>query len=92
MHVIGRVKLENPIIMANGDRLRLVYVEINGVVRVERPTTFAVIKPDRAITVTEAVLFEQEFDGRYALGAMLLEAATGANVMPVWQETDDDAA
>lgn len=81
MHVIGRVKLEDPIIMAEGDLLRLAYISIDGVVRFERNTTFAILRPGRPVTVTEAVLFEREFEGRYAIGAMLLEDGAGSNVV-----------
>jgi hypothetical protein len=90
MQIIGRVKLPEPIILATGDELTLNYIEIEGVVRYERAVRFAVIRPHRPITVTEAVLFETHHDGRYAIGAMVLEAATDTNVMPMKRAMGDE--
>ena len=90
MQIIGRMKLAKPIILAAGDELVMNYIEIDGVVRYERSVTFAVIVPHRPITVTEAVLFETYHDGRYAMGAMVLEAKTDANVMPMLKAVGDE--
>lgn len=74
MKMLGRQKLDKPIMLGLGDKFVLTYVEIDGVVRTERTTSLAVVVPHRAITVDAAVLFETEIDGRYAVGAMVLEA------------------
>ena len=73
MRVLGRKKLDRPIILGAGDSLVMSYVEVDGVVRNEKVTRFVVIKPQRAVTVDETVLFESEFEGRFVVGAMLLE-------------------
>jgi hypothetical protein len=73
MRILGRKLLDRPVILGAGDRLAMSYVEVDGVVRTERVTTFAVVVPSRAITVDEAVLIETEVGGRYAVGGLLLE-------------------
>lgn len=73
MKILSRTKLPKPIILAAGDKLVMSYVEIDGVVRHEHETSFAVITPHRAITVDEAVLFEIEHEGRYMIGGLLVE-------------------
>ena len=74
IQMLGRRRLDKPIMMALGDQFVMNYVEINGVVRTECPTLLATIVPRRAILVDQAVLFETKIDGRYAVGAMVLEA------------------
>jgi hypothetical protein len=78
MKVLGRKVLDRPIILGAGDRFVMSYVEVDGVVRTERVTAFAVIMPSRAITVDEAVLIEAEIDGKYAVGGLLLERSREA--------------
>jgi hypothetical protein len=75
MKILRRRPLQKPIILAAGDKLIMSYVEIDGVVRTERVTTFAVISPHRSIRVEEAVLVEGEVDGRYAIGGLVIEAS-----------------
>jgi hypothetical protein len=74
MKMLGRQKLDKPIVLGVGDKFVMTYVEIDGVVRTERTTALAVVVPHRAITVDQAVMFETEIDGRYAVGTMVLEA------------------
>lgn len=73
MRLILRRELDRPIMLGLGDRLAISYVEIEGVVRHEHETTIAIVKPHRAITVTEVATFETEFEGRKGYVAMLLE-------------------
>ncbi len=74
MRVIARKKLDKPIMLGAGDQLIMSYVEIDGVVRNYKVSQFAVVKPYRAVTVDEALLVEAEFEGRYIVGGMLVEA------------------
>lgn len=74
MRVLRRRPLPKPIILAAGDKLIMSYTEVDGVVRTERVTTFAVITPHRSIRVEEAVLVEGELDGQYVIGGLLVEA------------------
>lgn len=78
MKILGRKVLDRPIILADGDRFVMSYIEVDGVVRTERVTAFAVVSPTRAITVDEAVLIEAEIDGKYAVGGLLLERSREA--------------
>lgn len=78
MKILGRKVLGRPIIMADGDRVVMSYIEIDGVVRTEKVTAFAVVAPTRAITVDEAVLIEAEIDGKYAVGGLLIERSKDA--------------
>lgn len=73
MRIIGRKKLDRPIMLAKGDRLTLNYVEVDGVIRTERSTIFAAIIPWRPITVDQVVMVETELDGSYAVGGLLVE-------------------
>lgn len=73
MRIIGRKKLDKPIMLAKGDRLTLNYVEVDGVIRTERSTIFAAIIPWRPITVDQVVMVETELDGSYAVGGLLVE-------------------
>lgn len=73
MRIIGRKKLDRPIMLAKGDRLTLNYVEIDGVIRTEKSTIFAAIIPWRPITVDQVVMVETELDGSYAVGGLLVE-------------------
>ena len=74
MKFLGRQKFDQPIMLALGDKFVINYIEINGVVRTERSVSLGILVPHRAITVDHAVIFETEVDGRYAVGAMVLEA------------------
>jgi hypothetical protein len=78
MILIGRHSLERPLILATWDRLTMSYIEVDGVVRTERRTDYAILKVPRVIIATEVALFESEFEGRYMVGGMLIERASAA--------------
>lgn len=74
MKVIRRRMLSKRIILGAGDEMTLTYVEIDGVVRNVKETTIAKMIPYRGTLVDEALIVEGEFEGRYMIGTMLLEA------------------
>lgn len=73
MKILSRHRLKRTIILAAGDKLTMNYVEVDGVVRTERMTSFAVIAPEHSVRVNEAVLIECLVDGAHAIGALLIE-------------------
>jgi hypothetical protein len=81
MKILSRKKLSKTIILAGDDSLVMAYREINGVVRTERMTTFAVISPPRSVRVNAALLVETVIDGAYAIGALLVEEPDSASVL-----------
>lgn len=68
MEVLGRNKL-NPIHLCAGDTLCVTHKDEN----VETVLCETTINASHAMTVDEAVLFADVFEGRRALGGMVLE-------------------
>lgn len=73
MKVLSHSKLSRPVLLAASDKLVMSYVEVDGVVRHERETVLGVVAPSRQVAVDQAVLFEDEFEGRYVIGVILTE-------------------
>lgn len=73
MRILNRRKLECPISVCSGDKMNLSYTDLLGV------TTQVLSAPiERTATYDEAVIFEDEFEGRMALGGMFIEQANCA--------------
>lgn len=90
MRVLSQRTLPRPVILAASDKLVMTYVEVEGVVRHERETTLGVVAPSRQITVDQAVLFEMEMEGRYIIGAVLVEVDYNVETARKSSETDGE--
>jgi hypothetical protein len=77
MKIMSRQELPKPLILAAGDTMALHYVEVDGVVRHEKITTIAVMRPSRAITITETIVVRTMIEGRLAIGVMMIEQPKG---------------